>query len=144
MWDILCISCFLASSLFFLFILVEIFFFFLIGLTMFIKCIAAAYSVKFDVYAFGVLLFNLTSKRALDKEKYTGRAIHNWAVNEYKSRHSYVDLSFQDNADFDRRDGRKITELTRQCMDEKPNKRPEMKEVFERLKGLRCSMAASW
>ncbi|XP_015063005.1 probable serine/threonine-protein kinase PBL11 isoform X2 [Solanum pennellii] len=101
----------------------------------------AAYSVKFDVYAFGVLLFNLTSKRALDKEKYTGTAIHNGAV---KSRHSYVDLSFQDNADFDRRDGRKITELTRQCMDEKPNKRPEMKQVFERLKGLRCSMAASW
>ncbi|KAL3350335.1 hypothetical protein AABB24_023033 [Solanum stoloniferum] len=104
----------------------------------------AAYTVKFDVYAFGVLLFNLTSKRALDKEKYTGTEIKKWAVNEYKSRHSYVDLSFQDDADFDSRDGRKITELTRQCMDGKPNKRPEMKEVFERLKGLRCSVAAAW
>ncbi|XP_015166100.1 lysM domain receptor-like kinase 3 [Solanum tuberosum] len=90
----------------------------------------AAYTVKFDVYAFGVLLFNLTSKRALDKEKYTGTAIKKWAVNEYKSRHSYVDLSFQDDTDFDPRDGCKITELTRQCMDKTPNKRSEMKEVF--------------
>ncbi|WMV12670.1 hypothetical protein MTR67_006055, partial [Solanum verrucosum] len=37
----------------------------------------AAYTVKFDVYAFGVLLFNLTSKRALDKEKYTESSVCN-------------------------------------------------------------------
>ncbi|KAH0727268.1 hypothetical protein KY284_003133 [Solanum tuberosum] len=104
----------------------------------------AAYTVKFDVYAFGVLLLNLTSKRALDQEKYTGTTIKKWAMNEYKSRHSNVDLSFQDDTNFDPRDGRKITELTRQCRDKTPNKRPEMKEVFERLKGLRCSVAAAW
>lgn len=111
---------------------------------MFIIYIAAAYNVKYDVYAFGVLLFNLISKRALDQEKYKGSAIDKWAVNEYKHRRSYVDQSLQDDTYFDRRDGRKITELVRQCMDKEQKKRPEMKEVFERLKGLRCSAAAAW
>ncbi|KAK4739834.1 hypothetical protein R3W88_003531 [Solanum pinnatisectum] len=104
----------------------------------------AAYTVKYDVYSFGVLLFNLISKRALDAEKYTAYEIDKWAVNEYKQRRLYVDKSLQDDTYFDRWDGRKITELARQCMDDEQRKRPEMKEVFERLKGLRCSAAAVW
>ncbi|KAL3350342.1 hypothetical protein AABB24_023034 [Solanum stoloniferum] len=102
----------------------------------------AAYNVKSDVYAFGISLYNLLSKRALDKEKYTGCEIDKWAANEYKHRRSYVDKSLQDDTYFDRRDGRKLTELARQCMDDEQKKRPEMKEVFERLKGLRCCAAA--
>ncbi|WMV12671.1 hypothetical protein MTR67_006056 [Solanum verrucosum] len=101
-----------------------------------------AYNVKSDVYAFGISLYNLLSKRALDKEKYTGCEIDKWAANEYKHRRSYVDRSLEDDTYFDRRDGRKLTELARQCMDDEQKERPEMKEVFERLKGLRCCAAA--
>ncbi|KAH0767102.1 hypothetical protein KY290_003004 [Solanum tuberosum] len=98
--------------------------------------------IKSDVYAFGISLYNLLSKRALDKEKYTGCEIDKWAANEYKHRRSYVDESLEDDTYFDRRDGRKLTELARQCMDDEQKKRPDMKEVFERLKGLRCCAAA--
>lgn len=94
------------------------------------------FSVKSDVFAFGVLLLNFISKRVVEYGNPLDRALDLWALKEFKPGCSLVHQSFVGDPGFDHLDGVAITELAKHCVEEQPKKRPNMKEVVARLEDL--------
>lgn len=96
-----------------------------------------AFTVRSDVFAFGILLLNLISKRVVvngkDSETVT---LDTWALTEFNPGRSLVHQSLEGDPGFDLRDGARITELAVQCLEEQPKKRPNMKKVVESLEAL--------
>ncbi|KAK4739881.1 hypothetical protein R3W88_003578 [Solanum pinnatisectum] len=95
------------------------------------------FSVKSEIFAFGVLLLNFISKRVVEYGNPLDRALDLWALKEFKPGCSLVHQSLVGDPGFDPLDGAAITELAKQCVEEQPKKRPNMKEVVVRLEGLR-------
>jgi len=64
-------------------------------------------------------------------------AINMWVLREFKSGRSVVHQTLVGDPGFDPLDGTIITQLAIQCIEDKPKKRPNMKEVIECLETLR-------
>lgn len=101
-------------------------------------------SVKTDVYAYGVLLLCLITKRVLNDEvDEDPDFLRKWAEEEFNlkrkpgtRRPTLVDLSLKSDVHFDPKDGRRITLLAMQCIKYDPDDRPKMDEVVRTLRGL--------
>lgn len=103
----------------------------------FVKYFADTFSVKSDVFAFGVLLLNFISKKVVEK----GNPVDNevldlWALKEFKPGCSLVHQSFVGDPGFGHLDAVAITELAKRCVEDRPKKRPNMKEVVACLENL--------
>ncbi|XP_071931653.1 probable serine/threonine-protein kinase PBL10 isoform X1 [Coffea arabica] len=96
-----------------------------------------------DVYGYGVILVSLIAKRVADKERPGETSVDLWAREAYMPKKSFltrkpqgslVNATFENDPNFDKRDGPKITDLAMRCIQwDKP---PNMKEVVQRLEGL--------
>ncbi|KAK2983179.1 hypothetical protein RJ640_018524 [Escallonia rubra] len=104
------------------------------------------WSVKCDVYSYGILLLSLIGKRVVDKVRGYETAVDVWAKKEYKPKKSFfkrkerfslVHSSLQEESTYDISDGYKITELAMSCVDYFPGRRPTMQKVSEDLQALR-------
>ncbi|KAL7086948.1 hypothetical protein ACP275_13G034600 [Erythranthe tilingii] len=113
------------------------------------------YSDKQDVFAFGVILLNLISKRVYSRENrgQNETDIYEWAWEEYLSfnelleqtsksewhniNFSLVHESLTAEPDFDADDGEKISELLIECTRSDPSDRPTMKQVVRSLRKLK-------
>ncbi|XP_049350409.1 probable serine/threonine-protein kinase PBL15 [Solanum verrucosum] len=95
------------------------------------------FTVRSDVFAFGILLVNLISKRVVVDTRDRDDAINMWVLREFKSGRSVVHQTLVGDPGFDPLDGTIITQLAIQCIEDKPKKRPNMKEVIECLETLR-------
>lgn len=101
-------------------------------------------SEKTDVYAYGVLLLGLITKRVFNDEKDEDPDfLRKWAEKEFNGkrkpgtrRPTLVDLSLKSDVHFDPKDGHRITLLAMQCIKYDPDDRPEMDEVVRTLQGL--------
>ncbi|XP_062109542.1 probable serine/threonine-protein kinase PBL12 [Humulus lupulus] len=95
-----------------------------------------------DVFSFGVILLGLISTRVLDLEKLQRpelipeHMVQIWAKNEYRPNCSLVHKSLSEDWGYHTEDGSTLTELGMRCIEFFPMKRPTMKDVIERLKGL--------
>lgn len=116
--------------------------------------VGGAWSEKVDVFAFGVVLLGLITKRVIYDPKKTKRSdescVYKWAHKEYrgkkksimwrfgksKSKRSLVNESFEGEPKFYPGDGPKITKLAMRCVNYSPLKRPTMEEVVDRLLDL--------
>lgn len=96
-----------------------------------------------DVYGYGVILLSLIAKRVADKERPYETSVDLWAREVYKPKKSFftrkpqgsvVNKTFEDDPDFDKRDGPKITDLAMRCI--KWDRRPNVKEVVQCLEAL--------
>lgn len=101
------------------------------------QCGTDTFSVKSDVFAFGVLLLNFISKKVVEK----GNPVDNevldlWALKEFKPGCSLVHQSFVGDPGFGHLDAVAITELAKRCVEDRPKKRPNMKEVVACLENL--------
>ncbi|KAL7128955.1 hypothetical protein ABFS83_13G030100 [Erythranthe nasuta] len=98
-------------------------------------------SNKQDVFAFGVVLLFLISKRVYTDEDSESCApfVFEWAFREYeealqsKTEFSLVHKSLADEDDFCTDDGHKITMLALECVNGDENQRPTMKQVVKSL-----------
>ncbi|KAK6805565.1 hypothetical protein RDI58_003350 [Solanum bulbocastanum] len=90
-----------------------------------------------DVFAFGILLINLISTRIVVDTRDRDDAINMWVLREFKSGRSVVHQNLVGDQGFDSLNGTIITQLAIQCREDKPKKRPNMKEVIECLETLR-------
>ncbi|KAK2972466.1 hypothetical protein RJ640_003892 [Escallonia rubra] len=104
------------------------------------------WSVKCDVYSYGILLLSLIGKRVVDKARAYETAVDQWAKKEYrpkkslfkqKARFSLVHNSLQEESTYAISDGYKITELAMSCVEYHPGRRPTMQKFFEDLRALR-------
>ncbi|KAH0746413.1 hypothetical protein KY285_008070 [Solanum tuberosum] len=87
-------------------------------------------TLKDDVYAFGILLLRLITNNKNIEGPY-----HWWILEELQGgKRSIVDKSVLLNCDGVLACG--ITKLAAECLDEDPNARPDMKNVFDRLTNL--------
>ncbi|KAH0712529.1 hypothetical protein KY289_008488 [Solanum tuberosum] len=87
-------------------------------------------TLKDDVYAFGILLLRLITNNKNIEGPY-----HWWILEELQGgKRSIVDKSVLLNCDGVLTCG--ITKLAAECLDEDPNARPDMKNVFDRLTNL--------
>ncbi|KAH7840824.1 hypothetical protein Vadar_022087 [Vaccinium darrowii] len=95
-----------------------------------------------DVFAFGVVILGTISKMIVGEEVlgvvHTDDIVltEEWAKVEYKDGCSLVHKSIAADPYFYDSDGRKITTLGMQCIDDDPDRRPTMKEAVERLESL--------
>uniref|UniRef100_A0A7N0T5C3 Protein kinase domain-containing protein n=1 Tax=Kalanchoe fedtschenkoi TaxID=63787 RepID=A0A7N0T5C3_KALFE len=107
------------------------------------------WSKKCDVFAYGVVLIGLISKRVvLEKNKKTSQEpfLYDWAHDEYwkakknpnvdPSKFSVIHKSLETEAFFSMRDGVALTKLAMQCVNYNPQKRPTMKQVVNGLREL--------
>ncbi|KAK3009277.1 hypothetical protein RJ639_014320 [Escallonia herrerae] len=103
------------------------------------------WSVKCDVYSYGILLLSLIGKRVVDKVRGYETAVDVWAKKEYKPKKSFfkrkerfslVHNSLQEESTYDISDGYKITELAMSCVECFPVRRPTMQKVSEDLQAL--------
>lgn len=74
------------------------------ALAIYVKCIVVKWSLKSDVYAFGIVLLSLMSKRVVDWKNARNTHVGLWAAREYKRGCSLVHQSFEADRDFDPRD----------------------------------------
>ncbi|KAL7087385.1 hypothetical protein ACP275_13G065600 [Erythranthe tilingii] len=111
------------------------------------------FTVKQDVYAFGVILLNLISKRVYKVETRckNPEEVYNWAWQEFSAflsqkkresslknnRFSLVHQSLKDEPDFVAVDGEKITWLALKCTASDLTERPTMKQVMRTLLKLK-------
>ncbi|KAL7087384.1 hypothetical protein ACP275_13G065500 [Erythranthe tilingii] len=102
------------------------------------------WSNKQDVFAFGVILLNLISRRVYtDKDMQVGAPfVFEWALTEYKEafesesdvkEFSLVHKSLADEDDCCTADGHNITMLALECVNGDENQRPTMKQVVKSL-----------
>ncbi|EYU42131.1 hypothetical protein MIMGU_mgv11b022099mg [Erythranthe guttata] len=111
-------------------------------------CSTGDWSIKQDVFAFGVILLSLISKRVYTDEDEDSEAgapfVFEWAFTEYEealesksdvkeTEFSLVHKSLADEDDFCRDDGHKITMLALECVNGDENQRPMMKQVVKSL-----------
>uniref|UniRef100_A0A7N0V8Q8 Protein kinase domain-containing protein n=1 Tax=Kalanchoe fedtschenkoi TaxID=63787 RepID=A0A7N0V8Q8_KALFE len=107
------------------------------------------WSEKCDVFAFGVVLLGLISKKVvLDEAKKTNPEpfLYEWAYSEYQMKEqelkfdvckfSLVHRCLEEEPLFSFQDGVKLTVLAMQCVDFNPLMRPTMKQVVQRLRKL--------
>lgn len=104
-----------------------------------------AVSSKQDVFAFGVILVSLISKRAYTEEHRQGGVpfIYKWALGESETFKSCSDMkntqfslvheSLQPDSDFCVGDGHKISMLALECVNRVEAERPTMKQVCRSL-----------
>lgn len=110
---------------------------------------AGRWSEKCDVFAFGVVLVGVISKRVQkEKNQKTGseKLLYEWAHNEYQkkglgpklfpSKFSLVHNSLEVEPFFNARDGIALTKLAMQCVDYNPKKRPTMEQIFNSIREL--------
>ncbi|KAG5568754.1 hypothetical protein H5410_064226 [Solanum commersonii] len=95
------------------------------------------FTVRSDVFAFGILLVTLISRRVAVDTRDRDDAINMWVLREFKSRRSIVHQNLVGDPDFDPLDGTIITQLAIQYIEDKPKKQPNMKKVIECLVTLR-------
>ncbi|KAK2983180.1 hypothetical protein RJ640_018525 [Escallonia rubra] len=104
------------------------------------------WTVKCDVYSYGILLLSLIGKRVVDKVRGYETAVDVWAKKEYKPKKSFfkrkerfslVHNSLQEESTYDISDGYKVTELAMSCVEFFPGRRPTMQKVSEDLQALR-------
>lgn len=114
--------------------------------------IGASWTEKSDVYAFGIILLGLISKRVYDPEKSPdvtcNPLLNKWAESEYKpnksilgfrkskNKCSLVHHNFEEDQAYYSIDGPKITDLAMQCVDFWHMDRPTMKQVVDCLLNL--------
>lgn len=122
--------------------------------------VGATWSEKGDVFAFGVVLLGLITKKVIyDPENiksFDKTCLHKWAHEKYrgknksvmqrfgksimrhigKSKRSLVDHDFEEEEGFYSRDGSKITKLAMRCVNYCRLKRPTMEEVVDCLLDL--------
>ncbi|KAH7845185.1 hypothetical protein Vadar_024059 [Vaccinium darrowii] len=95
-----------------------------------------------DVFSFGVVILGTISKMIVGEEVlgvvYTDDIVltDEWAKVEYKDGCPLVDKSLAADPYFYESDGRKITALGMQCIDDDPDRRLAMKEAVEHLESL--------
>lgn len=98
--------------------------------------VQSGWSEKCDVFAYGVVLLGLITKRVYTNKDETNHAsfVYELANSEYKSgnKSSMVHQSLERGPSFNSVDGIQITELALKCVDCNPQKRPTMDQV------LRC------
>ncbi|KAK9286892.1 hypothetical protein L1049_015299 [Liquidambar formosana] len=103
------------------------------------------WSVKCDVYSYGVLLLSLIAKRVIDKKHPYETIVDFWAQNEYKTHRLYsggkaefslVHESLEKEPEYDAYDGSIITKLAMSCLEFSPLQRPTMKEIAKHLQDL--------
>ncbi|KAL8031533.1 hypothetical protein ABFS82_13G032300 [Erythranthe guttata] len=98
-------------------------------------------SNKEDVFAYGVILLSLISRRVHTEEDRKAGVpfIYEWAVNEYEAfecqntKFSLVHKSLSEGGDFSHSDGYKITKLALECINGVEHERPTMEQVFRSL-----------
>ncbi|KAL7086965.1 hypothetical protein ACP275_13G036000 [Erythranthe tilingii] len=98
-------------------------------------------SNKEDVFAYGVILLSLISRRVHTEEDRKAGVpfIYEWAVKEYEafecqnSKFSLVHKSLSEGGDFSPSDGYKITKLALECINGVEHERPTMEQVFSSL-----------
>lgn len=111
------------------------------------------FSVKQDVFAFGVILLNLISKRVYDVETRgkTAADIYEWALGEFHAfeelldqssdwknvKFSLVHQSLIADPDFEPADEEKVSTLLIECMRSKLSERPTMKQIVRSLLKLK-------
>ncbi|KAK3012913.1 hypothetical protein RJ639_008327 [Escallonia herrerae] len=102
------------------------------------------WSTKSDIFAFGVLLLNLITKR-VDRQEERGSDrpfVYEWAQKVYDddtgklSRRSLVHGSLEADPLYIKTDGAKITKLAIQCVEDDPKDRPTIKQVVRSLMKL--------
>ncbi|KAK9287045.1 hypothetical protein L1049_015453 [Liquidambar formosana] len=115
-----------------------------IGYTDYHLCAIGKWSVKCDVYSYGVLLLSLIAQRVIDK-KHPETSVDIWAQNEYKTPILYsggnagfslVHKSLEKESNYDALDGSIITKLAMRCLEFSPLQRPTMKEIIRCLQDL--------
>ncbi|GLT86885.1 hypothetical protein SLE2022_049950 [Rubroshorea leprosula] len=101
------------------------------------SCIKGGWTEKCDVFAYGVVLLGLISKRVYTDEDRTDLRpfVYEWANSEYESgkKSSLVHKSLESGLFFHPADGVKITKLALQCVDHNPHKRPTISQVLTSL-----------
>ncbi|GFQ04526.1 probable serine/threonine-protein kinase nak [Phtheirospermum japonicum] len=104
-------------------------------------------SNKQDVFAFGVILLSLISKRVYTEEDRRAGApfVYEWAIREFEANadelneatdFSLVHKSLAGESDFCPGDGHKITMLALECVVKAENERPTMKQIFRSMRKL--------
>ncbi|EYU42129.1 hypothetical protein MIMGU_mgv11b016476mg, partial [Erythranthe guttata] len=109
-------------------------------------CSTGDWSIKQDVFAFGVILLSLISKRVYTDEDSEAGApfVFEWAFTEYEealesksdvkeTEFSLVHKSLAAEDDFCTVDGHKITTLALECVNRDEDERPTMKQVVKSL-----------
>ncbi|KAL7086937.1 hypothetical protein ACP275_13G033900 [Erythranthe tilingii] len=117
--------------------------------------VRGAHSETQDVFAFGVILLNLISKRVYKRENrgLNEYEIYEWAWKEYLSfnnlleqtsesewhtiNFSLVDQSLTGEPDFDADDGEKLSEMLIECTRADPSDRPNIKQIVRSLLKLK-------
>ncbi|KAK3033313.1 hypothetical protein RJ639_033781 [Escallonia herrerae] len=102
------------------------------------------WSTKSDIFAFGVLLLNLITKRVDRQEERESDKpfVYEWAQKVYDdntsklSRRSLVHGSLEADPLYIKTDGAKITKLAIQCVEDDPQDRPTIKQVVRSLMKL--------
>ncbi|KAL9680891.1 hypothetical protein QQ045_012671 [Rhodiola kirilowii] len=107
------------------------------------------WSEKCDVFAYGVVLLSLISKKVVEdkpKKINSEHFLYEWAHTKYKKettepkfqgcKFSLVHKSLEEDAFFSITDGVTITKLAMQCVHYNPLKRPTMKQVSGRMRKL--------
>ncbi|XP_031378688.1 uncharacterized protein LOC116194106 isoform X2 [Punica granatum] len=108
-----------------------------------------SWSEKSDVFAYGVILLGLITKRVYSEHDRLTRSpfIYDWAWAQHdawnsdiwgflSSKFSLVHQSLQVDPLFKRGDGVKLTKLAMQCVNFDPHKRPTMRRVVSSLKKM--------
>ncbi|XP_047337104.1 G-type lectin S-receptor-like serine/threonine-protein kinase At1g61360 [Impatiens glandulifera] len=99
----------------------------------------ATWTKKSDVYAFGVMLLSLVSKKIITEEMYCMGEISvcEWAHEKYELCESLVHESLQEDPCFYDVDGKKFSMIGVLCTSDKCQDRPSIKEVVNKLLHLR-------
>ncbi|KAL8028747.1 hypothetical protein ABFX02_14G181000 [Erythranthe guttata] len=105
-------------------------------------------SIKKDVFAFGVILLSLISKRVYTEEdRQSGlTTVYEWASGQCEAFESYSEMrdakfslvhkSTASESEFCGDDGHKITMIALECVNRVQSERPAMKQVFRALRKL--------
>ncbi|EYU30532.1 hypothetical protein ABFS82_14G178600 [Erythranthe guttata] len=105
-------------------------------------------SNKKDVFAFGVILLSLISKRVYTEEdRQSGfPTVYEWALGQCQAFESYSEMkdakfslvhkSMAYESEFCGKDGHKITMIALECVNRVQSERPAMKQVFRSLRKL--------